>query len=257
MERAQNQNEKITQILSRRSIYSKTLRLLNARATAKLDQEYRLEFTFNTVVLSGNVLSFEQVEYIDVEKMLVHGESLKETLEVANSFTAIDYITDNAPIYSLDEKIILKLSTMLTRRITVGGKYRTTPKEKGVMGTNYPVGGVMQVELQKFYRVLARNRHDPITLAAWTHCEIMRIKPFEDGNGRLARLLMNYQLIYNGLPPIVIDIDDWDFYEEVQDAYDKRGDIKPMSNFIAELVIQRMSDIIGDISQSIKNERNS
>ena len=52
-----------------------------------------------------------------------------------------------------------------------------------------------------------RNLH-PIELAAQLHYKFVRIHPFDDGNGRLSRLLMNYILLKNDLPPVIIRSDD-------------------------------------------------
>lgn len=65
-----------------------------------------------------------------------------------------------------------------------------------------------------------------IELAAWTHAEFVRIHPFVDGNGRTARMIMNYQLMASGFLPVSIAKENRLEYFETLEAYAVNGRLK-------------------------------
>jgi Fic family protein len=69
-------------------------------------------------------------------------------------------------------------------------------------------------------------------LAAWTHAEFVRIHPFVDGNGRAARLLMNFRLMENGFLPVSILRESRLIYYDALESYSVDGDLVPFSEFV-------------------------
>ena len=72
-------------------------------------------------------------------------------------------------------------------------------------------------------------------MAAWTHGEFVRIHPFVDGNGRTARLLLNYQLMANGFLPIIIKKESRLAYFNALEAYGTERDLQPFADMVAAL----------------------
>lgn len=89
---------------------------------------------------------------------------------------------------------------------------------------------------------------NPIELAAWTHAEFVRIHPFEDGNGRTSRMIMNYQLLLSGFQAVDIKKEDRLSYYENLEAYAVHGDLQPFAEMIAGLEEQRLDEWI-DLAQ--------
>ena len=109
----------------------------------------------------------------------------------------------------------------------------------------------MCCQLKDFYEnLLCKGEQlNPIELAAWTHAEFVRIHPFPDGNGRTSRLLMNYQLMAQGFPPISIAKEDRLKYFDTLEAYALEENLDPFAEMIAILEEQQLDCYIGMIEQ--------
>jgi Fic family protein len=90
----------------------------------------------------------------------------------------------------------------------------------------------------------SKNIENVIVSAAWTHAEFVKIHPFVDGNGRAARLIMNYRLMENGFLPVSISQENRLKYYDVLENYALNGDIVPFSEMIFELEKQRLQEYL-------------
>lgn len=81
-------------------------------------------------------------------------------------------------------------------------------------------------------------------LAAWTHAEFVKIDPFQDGNGRTARLLLNYQLMLNDYPPINIKKDNVREYFDTLETYALKNDIGSFTNLVQENITKELDKFI-------------
>jgi fido (protein-threonine AMPylation protein) len=86
-------------------------------------------------------------------------------------------------------------------------------------------------ELIAWYEKNRKNYH-PIVLAAVVHNQFENIHPFQDGNGRVGRLLLNYVLLKRGMPPVNIELEKRTEYYLALQAYQRRGDIRPTIELI-------------------------
>lgn len=94
----------------------------------------------------------------------------------------------------------------------------------------------MYIQIKNFFAdLLYKKDLNPIELAAWTHAEFVRIHPFQDGNGRTSRLIMNYQLMSYGFLPISIAKENRLDYYNALDKYAARGILDDFTNMLAEL----------------------
>jgi hypothetical protein len=97
-------------------------------------------------------------------------------------------------------------------------------------------------QLMDWYRTEEGKMH-PVTLATMLHYKFVRIHPFDDGNGRVARLLMNYVFLRNGFPPVVIKSVDKANYLRVLHLADVE-DYEPLIDYVAEQVIWSQQIVI-------------
>jgi len=89
-------------------------------------------------------------------------------------------------------------------------------------------------KLQELINWYNKNKNDyhPIVLTSIFHNRFEEIHPFQDGNGRVGRLLLNLILIKNNFPPVNIDFEKKNQYYKALQSYSKKRDIKPMIKFI-------------------------
>ena len=125
----------------------------------------------------------------------------------------------------LNETIFKNIHAILMENIMVGGIYRNV--DVYISGAEHtpPSPSNMYTQIKNF--------ENPIECAAWTHAEFVRIHPFFDGNGRTSRLIMNYQLLANGLLPISIKKETRLQYFNALEAYAVNHDLSHFENMIA------------------------
>lgn len=204
---------------------------------------FDIEYSHHSTAIEGNTLTLQETKLILEDRISVGNKPLREIYEVENHHNAFQYIKDKikqgAP---LSEEIVKEVHRILTERIFSGGIYRTWQVYISGAPTTPPDPESMIFQLKKFYEDLFAKSMmmNPLELAAWTHAEFVRIHPFQDGNGRTARLLMNYQLMESGYAPINIKFDDRDLYYSVLKDYDENRNITRFSELITKLEYEQL-----------------
>ncbi len=205
------------------------------------EQAFDIEYTHHSTAMEGNTLTLIETKAVIEDGISIGGKKLREIYEVANHNKAFAFakkkIAENTP---LNENIVKDLHSILMENIMVGGVYRNC--DVAITGATHtpPTPNEMYSQIKYFYSELNRSDLNPIELAAWIHAEFVRIHPFTDGNGRTARLIMNYSLMSCGFLPVNISTADRLNYYESLDKYASERILEPFADFIAELEIQRL-----------------
>ena len=179
----------------------------------------QIELTYNSNHIEGSKLTHDQTRYI-FETNTIGAENtalnVDDIIETANHFKCIDMIIDNAK-YKLKEKFIkqlhntLKSGTSDSRKDWFNvGEYKKLPNEVGGKETAKPEDTANKIkELLKAY-----NQKDVHTLEEIIdfHYRFETIHPFQDGNGRVGRLIMFKECLKNNIVPFIIDEDLKMFY---------------------------------------------
>ncbi len=216
---------------------------------------FDIDFTHNSTAIEGNTLTLMETKLLLEDKLSVGSKKLREIYEVVNHNKAWNYVknkvSNNEP---LDEDKIKDIHNLLMSDILLGGIYRTV--EVRIIGARHtpPTSSQAYYQLKEFYESLNNNNYNDFDIAAYTHAEFVKIHPFEDGNGRTSRIIMNYQLIKNGYLPISIKKEDRLKYYEVLDEYAVNGNLKPFVELIYELEDKELNFYIKAIKDTIDNE---
>ncbi len=171
-----------------------------------LEKWFEIELTYTSNALEGNTLTRSETALVLEKGITVGGKPLKDHLEATNHREALSYMKKlvSLPLLSLED--ILKLNKLILKGIedAHAGIIRTIPVR--ISGSNVILPNPLKVPdlLDEFIDWLWSSEDHPVQKAALAHFKLVSIHPFCDGNGRVARLLMNLILIQNGYPPIII-----------------------------------------------------
>lgn len=218
------------------------LRPLPASSVQKLKEQFGIEMTYNSNAIEGNKLTLKETFLVINEGLTIKGKPLKDHLEAKDHYEALNYL------YELIEKdsrqTISELSIRSIHQIIVSktdpewaGKYRNG--DVIITGSNHkpPNASSVPYLVAKLVRWISNNKRKlhPIELAAILHHKIVYIHPFFDGNGRVARLIMNLVLMRQGYPLVMILKNDRKRYYDNLELADK-GEYQPFIRFVAQAV---------------------
>jgi len=232
---------------------------MNPQYQQKLDKKFRLEFNYNSNHMEGNTLTYGETELLLIFNETKGNHTLREYEEMKGHDVAIKLIEEWAgdKEHPLTESYIKNLNQVIlkepfwkeaitadgqnTRRLIKIGNYKEFPNSVRLQNGelfNYASPAetpILMQELLNWYRSEESTLH-PVTLAAMLHYKFVRIHPFDDGNGRIARLLMNYVLLKNNLPPIIIKAKDKQNYLRALHLADV-GNFEPFIDYIANQLV--------------------
>jgi Fic family protein len=240
-----------------KAIYLK--RLTQAQREEFIRRE-RITFISDSNAIEGSTLDYKQTEEVlaaegkmrrlEKKGVVLTGEK-REAQEAVNLDLCLDiyekFLAENRDI---DEEMILRLHFVLLSKIEDYEKYRGIWRPVNVMIRGSPhvfphhseVFGLMR-DLFGWYSINKGLIH-PAELAAKFHTKFTGIHPFADGNGRMARLLMNYILQSNGFPFTNIPLRRRSAYMKTQ-AAGNVGNHKPFTLFLLEEVIRQSETLSG------------
>lgn len=168
-------------------------------------EDFITRSTYHSNAIEGNTLSYaETYAIIFNDNSLTISATAQELHEAINHKYAIDYIFKHLR-EPLSEKMIKDIAQLINRNINEIGGYRA--HQVFIRNAEHIPPASQIVPSQMMYWVYNYNNTEFQSIfekAAWAHITFERIHPFEDGNGRTGRLLVNYELIRNNTPPVVI-----------------------------------------------------
>ncbi|NMC99930.1 MAG: Fic family protein [Bacteroidales bacterium] len=179
---------------------------LSKEQLQELRSYYKIGITYTSNALEGNTLSESETKVVIEEGITIAGKPLKHHLEAVGHAAAYDYIFSLIKKNSLSENEIKKLHKLFYQKIdtTNAGKYRK--KQVYITGSQFvPPKAEQLPNLMKDLIHWYNTEHQhPVIKAALLHQKFVVIHPFIDGNGRVARLLMNLHLLKNNFPVTII-----------------------------------------------------
>ncbi len=214
-----------------------SLQPLNEINQTRLDRKFMLEFNYNSNHIEGNTLTYGQTEMLLMFGKVVESSKMKDLEEMKASNVGLKMIKEIAldKEQPLTEYFIRTLHQTLLREdytvyrqqpdgtstsyIVHAGQYKTRPNsvitstgERFEYASPEETPALMADLIQWYNEAEAKGGLSPIELASLFHYRYIRIHPFEDGNGRMARLMANYILYRHGYPMIVVKSADKDNY---------------------------------------------
>ena len=211
-----------------------------------LREYYRVGLTYTSNALEGNSLTESETKVIIEDGLTIEGKPLRDVYEAVGHAQAYDYLYDLSHQVPLSEEIICHLHQLFYQQIEPlkAGKYRQMPVF--ISGSQYAVAPVAEIgkrmaQLLQWYNNNEGKLH-PVVLAAELHKRFVFIHPFVDGNGRMARLLMNLSLMRNDYNIAIIPaITRSEYISSLEKAH---TDEQVFVDFITDRVIMTQMDIL-------------
>lgn len=184
--------------------YKRMLRKLTLEQRKDLFDRFTANFTYESNALEGNSLTLKDVEMVLFEKRAIKGKELREIYETRNSRKAMDQLL--AKKIKINHESIIGLHSMLMKDIDMRKGYKLVPNF--ILGStlNTVPPEKVHAEMTKliaWYQNSKKTLH-PIHIVTEFHGRFSEIHPFEDGNGRTGRFLINAILLEMGYPPMII-----------------------------------------------------
>ncbi|WP_314314119.1 Fic family protein [Hoylesella marshii] len=265
------------------------LQPISQQAQERLNQKLMLEFNYNSNHIEGNTLTYGQTELLllfgkvaepaimrDLEEMKAHNVALRmieaEAREEGRPLTETFIRTLHQTLLREDYQVTNPDGTTYTIH---AGQYKTRPNSvRTITGELFEYASpeetpALMADLIAWYnREEAAATLSPIQLASLFHYRYIRIHPFEDGNGRMARLLVNYILCKHGYPMIVVKSTDKNQYLSVLNQCDvavglipsdganaQLNQINPLTNYLSHCLEQSLTLSITTVTSETKQQK--
>ncbi|MBC8044833.1 MAG: Fic family protein [Rhizobacter sp.] len=239
------------------------LRPMPPDAEQRVWQKLRLDWNFHSNNIEGNSL-----DYGETEILLLHGKAVGDKLykdyeDIKGHNEAIMYLQDlvsrSAMLTEVHirefHKLILSTPRQIdaetpdgqpTKRWIKIGEYKTMPNHvRTATGEMFryvepfDTPAEMHNLMSWYHQSFVDESIHPLLLAATFHYKFIRIHPFDDGNGRIVRILMNLALMMKGLPPAIIKTDDRNnYYTALQRA--DGGDLESFVVYIGKQLVRSL-----------------
>lgn len=196
-------------------------------------------FTYDTNAIEGSTITVSEVRDIIREDKWPPRRSKEEISETYGVAEAVDFIRKTREHVSLE--LIKKLHRIVFKNSKAfAGEFRAKGIEVAVVDSRGGVihRGAPQKQVARLLKEFVkwydgnRGKYHPIVLAAVVHNQFENIHPFQDGNGRIGRLLLNNILIKHGLPPVNIELQNRIEYYAALQAYENHGNLRPTIELI-------------------------
>lgn len=206
-----------------------------------LQEDLILRWTYHSNAIEGNTLTLLETKVV-LEGVTVGGKSLREHFEAINHKQAIEFveqIIQNQEPFS--EWQLKNIHQLILANIdnTNAGRYRT--QNVIISGASHTPPDFLRIdekmnELMAWYNTA--DKLHPVEKACQLHTDFVIIHPFIDGNGRTARLLLNFELMKAGYPPCVITVDKRLAYYQALDTWASVGDKTLFFELINECLLE-------------------
>lgn len=226
----------------------------------KIRGNFQVEMTYNSNAIEGNTLTKKETFWIISEGLTIKGKSLKEHLEVKNHKEALDFLyelIEQNKKNTISEHLIRQIHSLVVKEADKGiaGVYRNG--DVFISGSDHtpPSGFRVPEEMNTLVKWIKKERYNYhiIELSALIHHKLVAIHPFWDGNGRVARIIMNILIIQAGYPMTIILKNDRRRYYRVLSEADK-GNYKNLCEFLAQNVIRSLNVYLQILNPSKKKE---
>jgi len=204
---------------------------MHSEASKKITVDFLVDFVYNSISFETSVVSLDEVSRIingDVSNI----EKTKTTIinNNLNGFLFMLNLLEKEEAFT--ENKLKDLHEIIMKDLGIGGLYRNV--DISVKGSNHTPPSHIKVydRMKKYFDTINNPTDNVEEQIAFSHLQLMKIHPFLDGNGRCARIVLNYQLLKNNFSPIILDYSKKDEYFTCLEEFKVNKNILPFIDFI-------------------------
>jgi Fic family protein len=195
------------------------------------------ESVYNSNAIENSSLTISETEKIILNLEVSSDISVREVFEAKNLAQVFEYIKDKVITRDIDKELILLLHRMLISNmdLKIAGRFRQEGEYVRIGTHIAPAPEKVKLMIKDILLNYSSNNNEYfLDNISKFHLEFESIHPFCDGNGRIGRVLINYQLMQLGFPPIIIrDKEKQDYYNSFSEYRDsKKKEIKSMNKIL-------------------------
>lgn len=204
-----------------------------------LEESELAESVYNSNAIENSTLTLDETEKILLHQVIPPYHSQREVFEAINLAQVTEYLNKKVVDKSaLTQELILLIHATLLSHIDdkVAGRFR-------VAGEYVRVGSHVAPAPEKIISIISQSLRDyqqdninPLQRIISFHLEFEHLHPFCDGNGRVGRALINFQLKSNGYPPIIIRNKEKKYYYNALSEYDQSTSTKKLERILSMLI---------------------
>jgi len=207
----------------------------------KLYDDFVIRFTYHSNAIEGNRLTLRQTALILKDKVLPSGVRASDYHEAVNGKECLEFLKEYKG--ELNNRLLEKVNGILTQNtgVVYGGRIRFFDVK--IEGSKHvpPPNEEVKKHLLNMYKWYSANKHKlhPFELATMIHAKLTWVHPFEDGNGRTSRTIMNWILMKNDYPMFFIPFEKREEYYMTLEEADKEN-FKEYVSRMLQLIIDQV-----------------
>jgi Fic family protein len=211
--------EKISNIEKIKTEYKYLTRNLTKKQMKDIIDRFTVNFTYESNAIEGNSLTLKDVTMVLSENMIPKGSDLRDIYETKNTRKANDLLFNKN--IKITVKDIIKIHSTLVDETGVTKGFKKLPNFLLMKNIKTTLPENVENDMNELIRWYDQNQNlHPLRLASEFHARFEKIHPFEDGNGRVGRMLINAILMEKGYPPLIIKKTMRQSYFNALEAYD-------------------------------------
>ena len=248
---------------------------INSDLRQHIHEKLRAEWTYNSNAIEGSKLTLGDTIFFLREGLTVQGKPFKDFLDTKNHVEAIDYLYEiiqdkermiDPTLIKQTNAVLLKGVETLSavdpsgshvKRTIYPGHYKKHPNHVLTMSGDihhYVEPSDVAPQMDDLFdwineKLTDKSMH-PLIIAAAGHYNLVRIHPFDDGNGRTARILMNLILLKSNFSVAIVRNEERHQYLTLLNQVDKTGELESFIRFIGESLIMTQETILSQIKQN-------
>ena len=217
------------------------IKLTDKDILKKVRETFLIKYTYNTNAAEGNTISLKETELILTKGIIPKSHTLREVHEIENTVKSYNHIEEYKS--ELNSKFILNLHRLVTQNTLENqkneGKYRSSGQDVAMLGSkHFPPKGGKKIR-QLVDEIIEKFNLSKLSLFEKTaifHSAFILIHPFIDGNGRVSRLIFNWMMLKNGLPPLDFPSKNHIEFTDLMEV-SRDGDSVPLANYLLERLV--------------------